>query len=288
MSGLKSIVVGIDFSGCSRAAMQHALRIAGWSGASVHAIHVVDVPADPAAEGLRLSTAQHEIGAALAAEARARWPEFAASVPGAAGMHLEIRTAGRIEGIRLELESRAADLLVVGARGAGKPNVGLGTLATGCLRNVPTDVLIVRDNSPIPLRTIVAGIDFSSTSRRALDAAARVARGEDARLYAVHVVTAPDGSSETAARLSAEHGPGLAEFTADATLELAGLEMRNEVFPYRGHRSGLLEFCAVVNADLLAIGTRGRTNLRDVVLGSTAEKVVRDSVCAVWASKPRD
>ena len=255
MSGLKSIVVGIDFSGCSRAAMQHALRIAGWSGASVHAIHVVDVPADPAAEGLRLSTAQHEIGAALAAEARARWPEFAASVPGAAGMHLEIRTAGRIEGIRLELESRAADLLVVGARGAGKPNVGLGTLATGCLRNVPTDVLIVRDNSPIPLRTIVAGIDFSS---------------------------------ETAARLSAEHGPGLAEFTADATLELAGLEMRNEVFPYRGHRSGLLEFCAVVNADLLAIGTRGRTNLRDVVLGSTAEKVMRDSVCAVWASKPRD
>lgn len=60
------------------------------------------------------------------------------------------------------------------------------------------------------------------------------------------------------------------------------------MFPYRGHRSGLLEFCAVVNADLLSIGTRGRTNLRDVVLGSTAEKVVRDSVCAVWASKPRD
>lgn len=102
MSGLKSIVVGIDFSDCSRAALQHALRIAGWSGVNVHAVHVVDVPAD---------------------------------------------------------------------------------------------VLIVRDDSPAPFRTVVAGVDFSSTSRRALEAAALVARGEGARLYAVHVVTSPDGSS---------------------------------------------------------------------------------------------
>jgi nucleotide-binding universal stress UspA family protein len=43
-----------------------------------------------------------------------------------------------------------------------------------------------------------------------------------------------------------------------------------------------------VGADLIAIGTRGRTNLRDVVLGSTAEKLLRDSPCAVWASKPRE
>ena len=50
-----------------------------------------------------------------------------------------------------------------------------------------------------------------------------------------------------------------------------------------GYRSGVLEFAALVNADLVAVGTRGQSNLRDVVLGSTAEKILRDSVCAVWA-----
>ena len=53
------------------------------------------------------------------------------------------------------------------------------------------------------------------------------------------------------------------------------------------YRSGVLEFAALVNADVVAVGTRGRSNLRDVVLGSTAEKVLRDSVCAVLAVKPR-
>jgi nucleotide-binding universal stress UspA family protein len=37
---------------------------------------------------------------------------------------------------------------------------------------------------------------------------------------------------------------------------------------------------------VVVLGTRGRTNLRDVVLGSTAEKVLRDSLIAVWACKP--
>ena len=47
------------------------------------------------------------------------------------------------------------------------------------------------------------------------------------------------------------------------------------------------DVAALVNADLVAVGTRGQSNLRDVVLGSTAEKILRDSVCAVLAAKPR-
>jgi nucleotide-binding universal stress UspA family protein len=66
-----------------------------------------------------------------------------------------------------------------------------------------------------------------------------------------------------------------------------GLGAHAKVFPYSGHRPGVLEFAALLNADLVAVGTRGQSNLRDLVVGSTAEKVLRDGVCGVLAAKPR-
>jgi len=287
MSVPSSLLVGIDFSDCSRSALSHALRIGRAWGAAVNAVHVVEAP-DPLASGdPTLGGAHREVLRQLVGDAHAQWTATVATLPGASGVPFEVLTGSRLPAIRRALEQHAAGLLVLGAYGETRPNVGLGTLASGCIRGVPEDVLVVRDAFTGPFRTVVAGVDFSATSRRALEAAARVAEADGARLYAVHVVAAADGSAATQERLAAEHGPALEAFVAESRLP-AGLAVRREIFPYAGLRSGLLEFGAVVNADLVAIGTRGRTNLRDVVLGSTAEKLLRDSLCAVWAAKPRE
>jgi universal stress protein E len=287
MSVPSSILVGTDFSDCSRSAISHALRIGRAWGAAVNAVHVIEAP-DPLASGdPTLGGAQREVLRQLVADAHARWTATVATLPGASGVPFEVITGGRLPAIRRALEQHAAGLLVLGAHGETRPNVGLGTLASGCIRGLPEDVLVVRDAFTGPFRTVVAGVDFSATSRRAFEAAARVAEADGARLYAVHVVAAADGSAATQERLATEHGPALEAFVAESRLP-AGLTVRREIFPYAGLRSGLLEFGAVVNADLVAIGTRGRTNLRDVVLGSTAEKLLRDSLCAVWAAKPRE
>jgi nucleotide-binding universal stress UspA family protein len=282
-----SILVGVDFSDCSRSALEHALRLGHAWGVAVNAVHVVEAPDLLASGDPTLGGAQREALRQLAADAEARWATAAAAVPGAGRLPFEVLSGSRLTAMRRALEQHAADLLVLGAYGEFRPSVGLGTLASGCIRGVAADVLIVRDTFTAPFRTVVAGIDFSATSRRALEAAARVAEADGARLYAVHVVPAADGSSATQQRLAIEHGPALEAFVAGSRLP-ADVELRREVFPYPGRRSGLLEFGAVVNADLVAIGTRGRTNLRDVVLGSTAEKLLRESLCAVWAAKPRE
>lgn len=286
MSAPSSILVGIDFSDCSRSALSHALRFGRAWGAAVNAVHVFEPPNAIVLGDPTLGGAPHELLRLGVADAHARWTGTTATLTGAGGVPFEVLTGSRLEAIRRALDQHAAGLLVLGAHGEKRPNVGLGTLASGCIRGVATDVLVVRDTFTGPFRTVVAGIDFSTPSRHALEAAAKVAEADDARLFVVHVVPAPDGSAATQARLAAEHGPALEAFVAASRLP-AGLEPRQEIFPYAGRRSGLLEFGAVVNADLVAIGTRGRTNLRDVVLGSTAEKLLRDSVCAVWAAKPR-
>jgi nucleotide-binding universal stress UspA family protein len=282
-----SILVGVDFSDCSRSALEHALRLGRAWGVAVNAVHVVAAPDPLAAADPGLGNAQQEVLKQLAADAEARWAAVASTVPGVGRLPFEVVSGDRLAAMRRSLEQHAAGLLVLGAHGETRPNVGLGTLASGCIRGVAADVLVVRDTFTGPFRTVVAGVDFSATSRRALEAAARVAEAEGARLYAAHVVAAADGSSATQQRLAAEHGPALDAFVAESRLP-PELEVRREVFPYPGRRSGLLEFGAVVGADLVAIGTRGRTNLRDVVLGSTAEKLLRDSPCAVWAAKPRE
>ena len=284
MQSLASIVVGLDFSECSRVALGHARRVASWAGAEVHPVHVVDAPVDEMGEEAALTAMQRDIRAGLVEEARRQWDAFIERTPGATALCLEVCVAHRLVGIRQQLDHHKADLLVLGAFGEERPNVGMGTLASACIRGVPTDVLIVRDTYREPFRTIVVGIDFSATCQRALEAAALVANGDRARLYAVYV------ESTKAEAYGWVHGDApldLQSFVKPTADRYPGLEVHAKVFPYSGHRSGVLEFAALVNADLIAVGTRGRSNLRDVVLGSTAEKVVRDSVCAVWAAKPR-
>lgn len=284
MEGMASIVVGLDFSTCSRVALGHAQRVAAWAGAQVHPVHVVDAPIDEIREDAALTPMQREIRASLVENAHRRWDAFVESISEGSGLRLEVTVAHRLVGIRQQLDRHSADLLVLGAYGDERPSVGMGTLASACVRSLPIDVLIVRDNYRDPFRTVVAGIDFSPASRRALEVASLIAHGEGAKLYAAHVV--PD-SVDSYARLRAELGPDLNAFVNEVTCRYPGLEVHAKVFPYSGYRSGVLEFAALVNADLVAVGTRGRSNLRDIVLGSTAEKILRDSVCAVLAVKPR-
>lgn len=284
MKGLASIVVGLDFSECSRIALGHAQRIASWADAQVHPVHVVDAPIDEMPAETELTELQRGIRGGLVEDARRRWDAFIEGTPGASDLRLDVCIGHRLVGIRQQLDHHQADLLVLGAFGDERPSVGMGTLASACIRSLPTDVLIVRDNYHHPFRTVVVGIDFSATCQRALEAASLIAHGEGAKLYAAHVVPA---RVESFARLRTEPGPDLNAFVHETTSKYPGLEVHAKVFPYSGYRSGVLEFAALVNADLVAVGTRGQSNLRDVVLGSTAEKIVRDSVCAVWAAKPR-
>lgn len=159
----------------------------------------------------------------------------------------------------------------------------MGSRASSCIRGVSSDVLVARDNYQEPCQTVAVGIDFPANCQPALESAALVAHHEGARRYAVHV--APD-DLEIYARLRGESGPRRRGSVTAATDRYPGLDVRCRVYPYSSYRFSILESAALVNADLVVVGTRGRSNLRDLVLGSTAGKVLRDSVVAVWAAKP--
>ncbi len=122
--------------------------------------------------------------------------------------------------------------------------------------------------SSFGVRTVVFPTDFSDCSRHAGRKAADIARHFGARLYVLHVdppVTAPVDP----ARLSeavADLGDGLDIRTATTT----GIAAR-----------GICAYARRIGADLIVMGTHGRTGISRRLLGSVAEAVVRRAVCPV-------
>jgi nucleotide-binding universal stress UspA family protein len=297
MDNRASIVIGVDFTPASRVALTHAMRIAAWLQSPLHAIHVIDtlVVADIAEALGRRSLA--ELETTLIADAKVEWAEFTRDVPGASTVPFDVKIENRLVGIVEEVARRRADLLVIGAFGTRQAKVGLGTVATACVRKSPADVLLVRDTHAGPFRRIVAAVDFSDTSLRAVGVAARLAAREGAHLHIMHVFQAPwhrlhyrsptleaDPSFQTEYQHVLRRR--LIEFTRNTVGPLSDTSVEWTIYHYDGHRSGIAAFAQEIRAELIVLGTRGRTNVRDLLFGSTAEKTLDETECSVLAVKP--
>jgi len=295
-----TIVVGTDFTPCSAVALGQAIRMAAWSKARVHVVHVIDTTVVIELEAA-LSEFQQGIRDGLTKDAEKAWADFAKDIPGASGLPIEVSINNRIVGILRRAREDKADLIVMGAFGHRTPDVGMGTVATACVRKSMTDVLLVRDTRPemgnAPFKTIVAAVDFSPTSLRAVERAALFAAKDGAELHLLHVFAAPwhqlhyrAPTPLTLTHEQKQYRDGLerrlAEFCRPALEPYGTLRTKTAVYDFNGHRSGIVEYAGKAGADLIVLGTRGRTNLRDLLLGSTAEKALAESKCSLLAVKP--
>jgi len=294
---LASIVVGTDFTPCSLTALRQAIRIAQWTHAAVHVVHIIDTVVVIEIE-TALSPMQTDIRNALIRDAESAWREVAAGVPGAAALPVEVLVNNRIAGLLQRSREDHADLLVIGAFGDRRPDVGLGTVATSCVRKSEADVLLIRDVQQGPFKHITAAVDFSETSAAALARAAFFAAQDGAELHVLHVFTPPWTQLHYRAstplvqpHLQKQYRDALERRLADFVRPILdrhpGLHANLVVDDDAGHRSGIVDYARRVGSDLIVLGTRGRSSFRDLLLGSTAEKVLDECACSVLAVKPR-
>lgn len=143
---------------------------------------------------------------------------------------------------------------------------------------------------------ILAAVDFSRHSDRALEEAKNLAsRSPHAELHVVHVVPPPVGTvtvlgtTDMAATFTDTLDRTRKELEAACSDLAKGLAER--VF---GHvRTGkpsreIAEVAKQVGADMIVLGTHGRTGLARVLLGSVAEEVVRHAPCDVLTVRTGD
>ncbi len=145
------------------------------------------------------------------------------------------------------------------------------------------------------LTRILAATDFSPASEPAVAQAIRLARSEGATLTLIHVYEPPGAASfgsyvaspglyeqiEEALRAGAEKGLApLVEAARKEGVEAAPLVVRGIA------HSGITEAAAKNHADLIVIGTHGRSGFFRFLLGSVAQKVIAAAPCPVMTVGP--
>lgn len=139
--------------------------------------------------------------------------------------------------------------------------------------------------------SILAAVDFSEASRKALDQALSLAREREARLLILHVIDG-EGLRETAPLV------GVSEMVLQERLEKERRKKIEEVVaeargrdgdaPCRVHIAWGRPFQEILRSsrenavNLIVLGTAGRSaDLERALFGSTAEKVLRAAPCPV-------
>jgi universal stress protein E len=292
MNKLNTILVGVDFSDCSRCALEQAVRLARWNSARLHVIHAVEsLVITEAAEALQLSIEKMQADTVRQAGDRLRtWID---EVGAPAETSVSVSVGPPIEILLSTLRSAWADLLVLGASGDSALPFGAGTLATKCLRKAPTKVMLVKEGHSHPFRTVVACVDFSEMSREAVVQTLRVGAQDQSEVHVLHVFEGPwrrlryraetpaaNPDFERQYRTLLEHR--LREFVGNT----AGRKTLFTVFDASSHGHGIAEYVRRVQADLVVLGNKGSTNLRYVLLGSTVERLLRELPCSVLVVRP--
>ena len=146
------------------------------------------------------------------------------------------------------------------------------------------------------IKRIVAATDLSPYGGLALVAAVEQARAFKAELHALHVIVPQVYQKEMPEMMM----PPMEDVTDDM-LEAAqrrlhdwqkGLPASISVQTHaiesaRNAESAICEFADSMDADLIVVGSHGHTGLVHLLLGSTAEQVVRHAKCPVLVAKPR-
>ena len=145
----------------------------------------------------------------------------------------------------------------------------------------------------ILIDSVLVAFDFSETSKHALSYGRNLARAFGGRLHILHVA---DVISTSAAQFYPE-GPGDPEAKA-AQLALSqmhdvlaaeGIDIANPVVRVSANAAGtIVDYAKEVHADIIVVGTHGRTGVSRLLMGSVAEHVVRSATCPVLVVRPHE
>jgi len=274
----KHILIATDFSEVSKVAVREGRVLAEAFGAKVTLTHVVDRD-DPA----EVRDESEELLEGLAGELLEGLPNVA--LRSVENEIAEVAICG-------EAVVQAADLVVTARHGDHSVSeYFLGSTTERVVRHASCSVWVAHpeDDDFAKGRLVMACSDFSEPAERAAVEAAEIATRVESPLALAHVYTvdappfAYDAKQPRRNQGMERRATELLE--ALAKDKLGGKEARLLVREHDSAVAGLCDIAAEEKAGVMVVGTRGRTGLQRLLIGSTAERVVRHAPCSVLVAR---
>lgn len=142
------------------------------------------------------------------------------------------------------------------------------------------------------LARILSPVDFSNQSRVAAERATAMAKALEAELVLVHVLSEPvlsleEGGGYTAPRLVEDYAQEMARRLEAEAASLGGqVAIATKILRGPIHEA-IVNAARALRADMIIMGTHGRTGIPHLLLGSVAERVVRLSEVPVMTIRVR-
>lgn len=295
MTDVKTILTATDFSRSAAVAVRRAAQLARAAGARLELMHVL--PPEPVP--MSWTAIRSALGidrARLTEDAIGRLRRVARRIHAELALPVEPHLAqGRAHA---EIAARAiaieADLLVVGAHGEDFVlDLFIGTTTQRVQRLSTVPVLVVRQAPFDRYERALVATDFSPASAAAARAALRFF--PDAMFHVLHVFDAPLEGRLSYAGVDADAIENYRRQEGDQALrELeafvrdAGFEGRAASVKVRqGHTpSRIKERASELDADVIVLGTQGKSWLETGFLGSVSEHVAAESASDVLLVRP--
>jgi len=282
MKMLSKILVATDFSPAAADAVETAGAVAKVFHSQLLLVHVT-----PLAPGLP-SGCLTEVQAAI----QQRLEETATELS-AAGVTVAktILASGSVFDELIQIaDAEDVNVVMVGSE-QKTPDLPflLGVTPARLIRKCDKPIWIVKPGqTPLPAR-ILCAVDFSEPSRRALKNALHLARQFAAELTILHALDSalspfaghPSPAADALARQRQQREQELAAFLKE--FDFAGVRSTTKMV--NGAASFEILDAARGGADLLVMGSVGRTALPRILLGSVAEKVARELPCSIITFK---
>ncbi len=279
---LEKLLVCTDESPDSQGAVTAALDLAKAAGCQVFLLQVLSfIPLYElqAPDLLPPPMVNLELQAAQEAAVRSRlesWQEKAAKM----GVRLEPRlrtSVSAYEGILEEAEAVQPDWIIMGRHGlTGLPRLLLGSVTARVIGHSAVSVLVVPRGAALEFKRVLIAADDSPFSAAAWQEALSITQRMESHLTAI-AVAASGGEVKAANQLVQR---------MEVEARLRGVPLETAV-PYGRPFEAILQVAQAKKVNLIVLGSHGRTGLRRLLLGSTAERVIGQAPCPVLVVKKK-